>query len=55
MNPQNQERLLAELLDHDEKSGGVEAERAADISYPPSHVVVEMAPPTTEQTAKLEN
>ena len=46
MNPQNQERLLAELLDRDEQPDAEppEAARTVDISYPTTHVVIEIDP-----------
>jgi hypothetical protein len=43
MNPQNQERLLAELLNRDAQPDAEppEAATAVDISYPTTHVVIE--------------
>ena len=57
MNPQNQERLLAELLNRDEQPDAdpPEAARTADISYPTTHVVIEINPNVNDETAKPEN
>lgn len=57
MNPQNQERLLAELLDRDEQPDAepLEAARSVDISYPTTHVVIEIDPYVNGETAKPEN
>ena len=59
MNPQNQERLLAELLNregqqpHDAEPP--EAARTVDITYPTRHVVIEIDPNADDETAKPEN
>lgn len=57
MNPQNQERLLAELLDRDEQPDAEPpgAARAVDISYPATHVVIEIDPNVNDEIAKPEN
>ena len=58
MNPQNQERLLAELLDRDAQphdAGPPEAARAVDISYPTTHVVIEIQTITDDEIANPES
>ena len=58
MDPQNQERLLAELLDRDGQPDDAEppeAARTVDISYPKTHVVIEIEPNTDHEIAKPEN
>ena len=57
MNPQNQERLLAELLNRDAQPDAEppEAATAVDISYPTTHVVIEIEPNTNDEIAKPEN
>lgn len=57
MNPQNQERLLAELLNRDMQPDDAEppeAERAVDITYPTTHVVIELEPNIDDEAAKPE-
>ncbi|MEP6563382.1 MAG: hypothetical protein ABJD68_20165 [Nakamurella sp.] len=57
MGPQNQERLLAELLDRDDQPDAElpDAARTVDISYPTTHVVIEIDPNVNDETAKPEN
>ena len=58
MDPQNQERLLAELLDRDAQPDDTEppeAARAVDISYPTTHVVIEIETITDDEIANPES
>ncbi len=57
MNPQNQEQLIAELLDRDEQpdAEAPEAARTVDIAYPTTHVVIQKDPNINGEIAKPEN
>lgn len=57
MDPQNQERLLADLLDRDEQPDAEppKAARAVDISYPTTHVGIEIDLNVNNEIAKPEN